>query len=50
VLVEVLEHLLQLGKHAAAVDGDRFVFLEAGIGETRQPGGDVVGMLVEIVG
>src|SRR5580700_1639866 len=50
VIVDILDRLVQLDERAAAFDREGFVFLQARIGEAHQPGRDLVGALVEIVG
>ena len=43
VVVDALDRFLQFAERAAAVDGKGFVLLEARIGETHQPGRNLVG-------
>ena len=50
MVVDILDRLVQFEERAEAFDGERFVFLQAGIGEPHQPDRDFVGAPVEIVG
>ena len=50
MIVDGFDRLVQFEERAEAFDGERFVFLQAGIGEAHQPDGNLVGALVEIVG
>ena len=48
MLIDVFDRLIQLGKRAAAIDGEGRELLEAGVRKAREPGGDLVRTPVDI--